>query len=204
MKASTVLFLVGGVFLAVGPAVSGRSGDLDVDSLAGHGTFAVWTHTEGDVFTHVTITASTLDAPGATADGARPLTLVTINRFDVRTGAKLMTALGSAKARSFSIDPALGAASLRATLPMYDSTQADGFTATIDVTWAAAGPVVRETCHAAETQEQFSLAARFSGEHRPARATGIVLGMGASFASGAASRAEIQRNDGGALAARRL
>jgi hypothetical protein len=129
-------------------------------------------------------------------------TLLIVEQEDLCAEVLLLSGEGETPEHTFQVASNLRAATLTATVTVFDSISVQLVNFEVNLTWTAVGEPVNkhdtEIVH--DTELGLHLVAQFRGRHAPAVATGTVLGLGLNFTPEPSTFAEIQtRNDGSIL-----
>jgi hypothetical protein len=160
------------------------------------------TDASGCVLTEVYVAADDgrvkIDPGGAEAESAA---VIFISQFDTCTGTQLGAAEGTALLApgAFQIDKELTAATLSATIEVFDSVSDTSFPVQVNVSWTGVGDTTREKQRSHLTAPGFKSIIRVDGTSREATASGTVTDGTTNFTPGPAVFAELHSSKLGSV-----
>ena len=176
----------------------------DVFKLKGQSADAVFSSVDasGCIFTNVFVFASD-DAihnpPGA--GNSSSVAILYISRYDSCSGTQLLGASGFATLADadFQVQNKLDAATLTATVNVFDFVSNASFNVAVNLTWTATGPTSRQNSHFHFQSPGCTVNGQSNSTFRPASASGSVSDGATNFIAAPANGAELSSVKNGNL-----
>jgi hypothetical protein len=169
--------------LAVIPATALAQGTVETMQLRGTAAFAEWRYVEGDVVTEIAAVVSedrrVTGGTGGSSTTWSPFASISIFRANAVTGAVFISGVGQSENFEFSVAGDLSSAVVRLETFFQDDSSFTFFNLFVDLRWDATGPRQTDVDHVVEIDigEGFVYRQVSNGAHRPAVATGSILGQ---------------------------
>jgi hypothetical protein len=167
--------------LAVIPATARAQGTVETMLLRGKAAFAEWRYVEGDIQTEIAVAVSEdrrrTGGTGGSSTTRSPFATISIFRTNLTTGDVLISGVGQSENFEFSVAGNLQSAVVRLETVFQDDSTFSFFDLFVDLRWNATGPRQTDVDHVLERDVGFVYREVSRGSHRPAVATGSILGQ---------------------------
>jgi hypothetical protein len=167
--------------LAVIPATARAQGTVETMQLREKAAFAEWRYAEGDIQTDIAAVVSEArrktGGTGGSSTTWSAFATISIFRTNLTTGDVLISGVGESENFEFSVAGNLQSAVVRLETFFQDDSTFTFFDLFVDLRWDATGPRQTDVDRALERDAGFVYREVSTGAHRPAVATGSIVGQ---------------------------
>ena len=169
--------------LAAIPATARAQGTVETMQIRGHHVFAEFRYVEGDIQTDIAVVVSEdrfmTEGTGGHSTIKSPFATISIFRANLTTGDVLISGVGQSEDFELSVAGDLQSAVFRVETIFQDDSTFTFFDLFVDLRWEATGPRQTDVDRVLERDigEGFMYQEVSTGSHRPAVATGSIVGQ---------------------------
>jgi hypothetical protein len=167
--------------LAAIPATALAQGTVETMKLREKAAFAEWRYVEGDIQTDIAAVVSEArtktGGTGGSSTTWSPFATISISRSNLTTGDVLISGVGQSENFEFRVAGDLRSAVVRLETIFQDDSTFTFFDLFVDLRWEATGPRQTDVDRVLERDVGFVYREVSEGSHRPAVATGSIVGQ---------------------------